>query len=88
MSRAAKKILEKMRRTKTGWNSNDMHTLYSGFGFIKKGKNHVIYIHPDFPFIRDTIPQHPKELSPGYAKDAVKNIDLLLKLRREQGSND
>jgi predicted RNA binding protein YcfA (HicA-like mRNA interferase family) len=91
MSRKARKILEKMRRTKTGWRPRDFHTLYSGFGFIIKSGGrggHTIYIHSKYRHIRDTIPQHSKELAPGYAKDAVKNIDLLLKLGKEEQEND
>jgi predicted RNA binding protein YcfA (HicA-like mRNA interferase family) len=84
MSRKAERILERMRNNKKGWYPKDFHTLYLGFGFImKNGRNHDIFIHPDFNHIRDTIPRHPTELGPGYAKDAVKNIDLLIKLQNE-----
>lgn len=79
-----------MRRTKTGWHSADFHTLYLGFGFIKKsGKgSHDVFIHPVFPHIRDTIPNHSQELSPAYARDAVKNVDELLKLEKGLDSNE
>ena len=86
MSRKAIKILERMRRTKTGWRPHHFHTLYLGFGFnmIKKRK-HDVFFHPDFPEIRDTIPRHDREFrSKGYAKDAVANIDLLLRLKKER----
>jgi hypothetical protein len=88
MSRAAEQILEDMRRRKTGWRSIDFETLYLGYGFIKKGKKHDVYIHSKYHHIRDTIPRNQRDLSPGYAKDAVKNIDLLLRLEEEQGHND
>ena len=90
MSRRAEKILERMRQTKTGWRSKDFHTLYLGFGFIKKsGKGgHDVFIHPAYRYIRDTIPNHSRELSPAYARDAVRNIDHLLRLEEEQGSDE
>ena len=86
MASKAEKLLEKMRRSKTGWKAHHFCTLYEGFGFEKRGAKHDIYIHPDHPSIRDTIPRHSSELAPGYAKDAVKNIDLLLELEKEKGN--
>lgn len=84
MSRKAIKILEKMRRNKSGWHPHHFQTLYEGFGFIMKaGRKHNTFIHPEYPQIRDTIPRHDRELGRGYAKDAVKNIDLLLSFRGE-----
>ncbi len=86
MSRKATKILERMRQRKSGWHPHHFHTLYLGFGFImSEGRKHTRFHHPDFPRIRDTIPRHDRELrSKGYAKDAVANIDLLLKLKKER----
>jgi hypothetical protein len=86
MSSKAEKILEKMRCSKAGWKAHDFRTLYEGFGFNKRGTRHDIYIHPDYPDIRDSIPRGSDELASGYAKDAVKNIDLLL--AREKEKND
>jgi hypothetical protein len=88
MSRKAAKKLERMRRTKSGWRPHDFHTLYLGFGFIIKGRKHDVFEHPDFPQIRDAIPRHDRELPSGYAKDAVKNIDLLLRLKKEREDRD
>ena len=88
MSRKAARILERMRRTKSGWHPHHFHTLYMGFGFIMKaGRNHDIFIHPEFPEIRDTIPRHG-ELGRAYAKSAVENIDSLLRLREEREGRD
>jgi hypothetical protein len=85
MSRKAKKILEQMRRNKAGWHSRDFHTLYLGFDFMRKeGRgSHTTFIHPDFPDIIEQIPRH-KELGKSYARDAVKNIDLLLRRKKER----
>jgi len=90
MSRKAAKILEQMRQNKSGWRPHHFRTLYLGFGFIMKaGRRHDVFIHPDFPQISDTIPRHDRELqSKGYAKDAVENIDLLLRLEKEREDQD
>lgn len=88
MSRAAEKILERMRRSKSGWSPRDFETLYLGYGFKQKHcSKHDVYIHSVYTDIRDTIPRSQRELSPGYAKDAIKNIDLLLSLQKEQEQN-
>ena len=72
-----------MKQSQSGWHPHDFHTLYLGFGFkMNHGRNHDIFIHPEFPQLRDTIPRHG-ELSKAYARDAVKNIETLLRLKPE-----
>ncbi len=76
-SNSAKKLLERMRRTKSGWKPKDFDTLYSGFGFVKIEKtNHTAYKHPKYPDLYDLVARHGK-LADGYASDAVKTIDEL-----------
>lgn len=85
MSKKAKKLLNKMKQSPSGWHSHDFHTLYLGYGFTMiEGKNHTTFIHPDFPSLIEQIPRHPGELSKAYAKDAIENIDMLEKLREEK----
>ena len=85
MPRNATKILAKMRQSRKGWRAHEFHTLYLGFGFnIIHGAKHDTFYHPDFPEIRDQIPRHADELSPGYASDAVENIDKLQRLIEER----
>lgn len=84
MARSADKLLEDMRRTKTGWNQKHFETLFLGFGFEKKGKKHDIYIHPKYPKIRGSIPRH-KKLKEWVASEAVKAIDAL---KAEQAKGD
>lgn len=88
MPSQAEKILEKMRGNKYGWRPRDFHTLYLGFGFKLKGKKHAIFIHPNHPHITDAIPNHKSVLPPSYAADAVKNIDLLLSLEKENDDHE
>lgn len=75
-------LLEKMRRTKTGWKFNDLDALYLSFGFEKyEGGKHTMYIHPTFPELRATVTRH-KNLAIGYIQHGVKLIDRLKDLER------
>ena len=76
MGRSADNILEDMRASQSGWGQKDFEKLFTGFGFEKKGKKHDIYIHPDHPEIRATVPRH-NELKEYVAKKAVIAIDML-----------
>ena len=76
MGRVADNILEEMRRSKSGWSQKDFRLLFEGFGFIRKGTKHDIYIHPDYPMIRASVPRHNK-LKEWVASKAVKAIDAL-----------
>jgi len=83
MGSRANKLLERMRNSKTGWKSHDLIRLYTGFGFsITHGSNHDIIKHPDYPHLRTTVPRH-NYLATGYVEYAVKLIDLLLDLQKE-----
>jgi predicted RNA binding protein YcfA (HicA-like mRNA interferase family) len=90
MPSKAEKILERRRRSKTGWRLADFYTLFSGFGFtITSGRSHDIIKHPEFSELRYTLPRHPSdELAKVYAADAVKLIDHLLQLRHEKDQAD
>jgi hypothetical protein len=89
MSRKADKIYQAMQRTQAGWHPHDFHTLYLGFGFrMIEGRSHTVFTHPDFPQLKDVIPRHDRELSKGYARDAVRNIETLLKLQAKEEDSD
>lgn len=85
MARSADKLLEEMRRTKTGWNQKHFEILFLGFGFEKTGKKHDIYIHTKFPNIRGSVPRHNK-LKEWVASEAVKAIDALM-LEQSKGDS-
>lgn len=75
------KLLEKMRRSKTGWRFNDIESLYMSFGFEKyEGSKHAMFIHPDFPELRATVARH-RSLPIGYIQFAIKLIDKLKELQ-------
>jgi len=87
-SKAATKLLERMRRSKTGWKRNDLEKLYLGFGFIiKPGGSHDLVSHPDFPEIVTAVPRHVK-VHEYIVTQALKNIDRLIKLQDERGESD
>lgn len=82
----ADKLLRKLRQSKNGWSVKDLATLYGHFGFIiRSGSKHDIITHPDFPEIRDMLPRGSGELSPDYARDALKSIEMVL---AKQASNE
>ncbi len=81
MSTKAAKLLERMRRTKSGWGQIHFDRLLTGFGFIKGGKKEAIYTHPDHSELRISIPRH-NSLKKWVARDAVKLIDELLEINK------
>lgn len=77
----ADKLLEKMRNSKAGWNADDLHSLYVGFGFeFRQGGKHTIYIHPEFQELRATVARH-STLAIGYIQYAINLIEKLKKLK-------
>jgi len=77
----AERILQRMRRTATGWRPSDFETLYRGFGFDREeGGEHTLYTHPKSPWLNAAVGRHRK-LTPGYARHAVRLIDRLLELQ-------
>lgn len=77
MSKNAAKLLEKMRRTKSGWGRKDFSRLFLGYGFTKKeGKKHTIYLHEKHK-LTISVPRH-NSLKEWVARDTVKLIDELL----------
>ena len=84
---SAAKLLEKMRRTKTGFGQDDFRTLYKGFGFEEvQGGNHAKYYHPKYD-LTATVGRH-NQLATGYAASAVKLIDQLLALEAYEENNE
>jgi len=78
------KLLERMRRSKSGWRFSDLERLYLEFGFTKyEGSKHTMYIHPEFPELRATVTRH-RSLPTGYIQFAIKLIDKLKGLREEK----
>ena len=73
--RRAEKLLERMRRSKSGWRSQDLIRLYRGFGFdIRNGRGHDVITHSAYPTLRQTLPRRLKDSTP-YVIEAIKMID-------------
>jgi len=73
-------LLERMRRTRSGWGEDDLSRLYRSFGFreiTRPRAPHRVYVHPDHPDLRATVARK-KSLPKGYATTAVRIIDKLL----------
>jgi hypothetical protein len=86
MSQKGMKLLESMRRSKSGWKRRDLDRLYSAFGFIiSHGANHDIVKHPKYPDLRATLPWH-NEIAKVYVDYAVKKVDQLLLKEQEYES--
>jgi hypothetical protein len=87
MPSKASKLLERMRRSKSGWKRSDLEKLYTGFGFIiTDGAKHDIVKHPDFPELRSTLPRH-NLVNKAYVQQAIDLIDKLKELQ-DLGSGD
>lgn len=79
---AADDLFDDMSRSKAGWTSRDLETLYSGFGFDRReGGKHVVYSHPDFPELRATVTRS-KSVPVGYVQKALRNIKKLRELQK------
>ncbi len=73
--RKAEKLLERMRKSKSGWTSQDLLRLYRGFGFdIRNGSRHDVITHSAYPSLRATLPRRLKDSTP-YVSEAIKMID-------------
>ncbi|UPT75292.1 MAG: hypothetical protein M0D55_06230 [Elusimicrobiota bacterium] len=81
----ALKLREDMKNNKSGWGQDDLHAIYTGFGFeLRQGGKHRFYSHPAFPQLHDSVSRQ-NDLPPGYASSALKNIAELERLVAEQG---
>ena len=81
----ARKLVERMRATKSGWGESDLETVYLGYGFaFRDGAKHRMYFHPDFKQLHTTVSRQ-RDLPPGYAQEALKLIGELEALSAPAG---
>lgn len=84
MSKKPTDLLEKMRRSKSGWKRKDLDALYEGFGFVIEHRaNHDVARHPNYPQFGPTLPRHGK-LGKYLINQAIKTIDALIKLQEAE----
>lgn len=80
---AAEDLYERMCRTKAGWKSSDLITLYEGFGFVRReGGDHTVFYHPKYPRLMATVTR-ARSLPIGYVQTALKLIRQLREMDRE-----
>lgn len=88
MTPKADRLLKRMRQSKADWKRSDLDALFTGFNFvIIHGSKHDIVKHPDYPDLRTTLPRHTT-LARGYVEYAVKLIDRLLDLQKEETDHE
>ena len=76
-------LLERMRRSKSGWHERDLRSLYEGFGFERtEGGNHILYVHPTYPDLRATV-SRSSHLRIGYFTTAVRLVDTLIEREKQ-----
>lgn len=84
----AEKLLERMRRSKSGWKRHDLEALYEGFGFVlKHGAKHDYYVHPVHPKLRDTL-RRSRTVPEYNVRNAIRLIDRLIALENTEGNED
>jgi hypothetical protein len=83
-SKAAQKLLDRMRKSRSGWKRQEIDRLYEGYGFvIEPGGNHDKVSHPDYPQLVTSLPRHGRAHE-YVVTQAIKNIDKFIELEREK----
>ena len=79
------RLLQRMRRSKSGWSADDLEKLYVGLGFeCREGAKHRVYIHPKFPELRATVTRS-RSLAKGYIDHALGIAQRLEQLEAKHG---
>jgi hypothetical protein len=78
VGRAAWKMLEKMRATKTGWGEADFRVLYLGFGFVAREGRDTVYYHPDHRDIPIAMVGRHRQLAKAYTETALRRVDEVI----------
>ena len=86
MSAGASKLLERMRKSKKGWNRTDIDTVLTGFGFrIENRGKHDKTWHPDYPQLLTFLPRH-RHIHTYLVNQVIRLIDRLHEI--EEAQND
>ncbi len=76
------KLLDRMRRSKSGFGCRDLDALYGSFGFkYREGRDRFWY-HPKYPRLCANVARH-NQLAKGYVAHAVRIIDQLKRLEAQ-----
>jgi hypothetical protein len=87
MVKKADKLLERMKRSKSGWKRVDIDSVYESNGFIITGKkgggsNHDKVYHPDYPQLITYLPRH-NPVGEAYVSELIKKINQLKALQAQ-----
>jgi SPX domain protein involved in polyphosphate accumulation len=87
MVKKADKLLERMKRSKSGWKRTDIDSVYESYGFVIAGKkgggsNHDKVYHPDYPQLITYLPRH-NPVSEAYISELIKKINQLKALQTQ-----
>lgn len=75
-SKNAYKLLEDMKRNKSGWGQRDIHSIYTAFGFdFRDDGPHRVYFHPVYKHLGSEAVSRQNDLPPGYARSAISLIE-------------
>jgi hypothetical protein len=84
----ASKLLDKARRSSSGWRRTEIDALFTRFGFVIENRTrHDIAYHPDYLELKLMLPRH-RMVNHVYVEKAVKLIDRLLELQAEKGEEN
>jgi hypothetical protein len=92
MVRKADKLLERMKRSKSGWKRNDIDSVYESYGFIITGKkgggsNHDKVYHPEYPELITYLPRH-NPVGEAYISELIKKINQLKALQNRDAKEE
>ena len=78
MAQKSDSLLDKMKRSSTGYVGRDFKTVLEGHGFVlREGNKHTVYNHPCHRDLIMSVPRGRKEAKPWVARDVVKLIEKL-----------
>lgn len=84
MSSKAKKLVEKLRRTKRNWSCGDLTDILESTGFEWRESKHRVFRHPEFPELGSYPIPRRNGLPPAYAKDVLGLVQGALALYQAQ----
>jgi hypothetical protein len=83
MTPNADKLLDKARRSASGWRRTELDNLFTAFGFVVEPRTkHDIAFHETYIQLKMMLPRH-RSVNPIYVKKAVELIEKLLALQQQ-----
>lgn len=84
MAKTREELLEYYRNNRRGHDRKELCRFLDKWGFEpEEGKCHTNYSHPEYPDLYVSVTRSSGEISASYFKDAVMNIDELVKRQKD-----